>query len=538
MAKNVNIHVKTPGAKQAEQDLNRTGKAAKGVGDSASRAGKKGAEGVHEFGNSAGRTQGRFAKLKSSIASWVLGLVGVAAAIRLVTTAIRIQKEAIEEHARIAAEQQKKLLALQAMGTFFEEHPEARKEVAAYAEFGRRPVPEVTEAWYALESKGAGLTEGQKKGIMRESLEFGRMEPEADLESIVGMFSLYAKETRQEDINLIQNVLRATLSKAGAELSEVGRYLPQFQSLGIAAGLTGAESAGLWAYATTRTGQPEKATVGLRNIFMALQGKGTPESQKLLQQLNVAPEMGFYEQMGILSAQQEAGKFGLPEAETIAMKENAALLLSMLTDTDAMMQTVREVSDAARGDIDIVKDKLDLIMGQDEVARLEEDIRRLNITIENIKGRDVEALRWQRRKALAEKVLRERGLPEVVIDFNAWVQDMSSAIGGEPGQFTEEDVVQQMEDFFGNAGKVVAETGPGPEPIEAAAPPLPKTEFGMEPTEAAAMPPPEVEPGLLPANLEGTGSITVNHNYHNEVIYNPVVGETTVGPRVGNDDVY
>lgn len=471
MGKDVNIHVKAPGAKQAEQDLDKVGKAAKGVGDKTNQGGKRGADGMDKLSSSAASTEGRFAKLKSSIASWVLGLASVVAAIRLVTSAIRSQKEAIEEHARIAAEQQKKLLALQGMGTFFEEHPEARKEVAAYAEFGRRPFTEVAGAWYALESKGAGLTESQKRGIMRESLELGRMEPEADLESIVGMFSLYAKETRQKDINLIQNVLRATMTKAGAELSEVGKYLPQFQSLGIAAGLTGAEAAGLWAYATTRTGQPEKATVGLRNIFMALQGKGTPESQELLSQLGITPEMGFYEQMGILSTQRRGGGFGLPQAETIAMKENAALLLSMLTDPEAMMRTVREVSGAARGDIDITKDKLDLIMGQDEVARLEEDIRRLDITIENIKGRDIKALRWRRRKALTEKILRERGLPEFIIDSDAWIQDMSSAIGGEPGQLTEEDIVLQMKDFFGNAG-----------------------------------------------------SVTVNHHYDNSTNYNPVLG--------------
>jgi hypothetical protein len=465
MAKDINIHLKTQGAAQTKQQLEDVGKSSKRVGETVDRGGKRGADGMEKMSSSADKAQGRFSKLGSSIKSWAAGLAGITLAVREITRAIRAQSEAIEEHARIAAEQQKKLLALQAMGTFFEEHPEARKEVAAYAEFGRRPYEDVAEAWYELESKGAGLTEEQKKGIMKEALELGRMEPEADLKSIVGMFSLYAKETREQDINLIQNVLRATLSKAGAGLSEVGRYLPQFQSLGISAGLTGAEAAGLWAYATTRTGQPEKATVGLRNIFMALQGKGTPESQELLPQLGITPEMGFYEQMGILSAQRRAGGFGLPEAETIAMKENAALLLSMLTDPQAMMKTIHEVSAAARPDIDLVKDKLDRIMGTDKVARLEEERRRLDVVIQNIKGQDVRALEWDVYLKEYEKRMREVGVSEYMISHQLRKYRMAAGFGAEPGpqwlmepfgEFTEFPAKQQE----APAEEVPAETGP------------------------------------------------------------------------------
>jgi len=439
MAKDVNIHLKTTGAEQTKKKLSgvaastkQVGEAAKTGGEAAKRGGEKGSEGTDKLSGSAQKAKGIFGKFSSGLVSWAAGLFGITAVIAGITKAINIQSEAMKEHARIATEQQKKLLALQAMGTFFEEHPEARKEVAAYAEFGRRPSTEVAEAWYALESKGAGLTEEQKQGIMHEALEFGRMEPEADLKGIVEMFSLYAKETREQDINLIQNVLRTTLSKAGAELSEVSQYLPQFQSLGIAAGLTGAEAAGLWAYATTRTGRPEKATVGLRNIFMALQGKGTPESQELLSKLRITPEMGFYEQMERLSAQQRAGKFGLPEAETIAMKENAALLLSMLTETQTMMQTIAEVSAAARPDIDIVRDTLEQIMGTDEIARLEEDSRQLKIKIENLKAQDIRALRWHKTKLDYETQLRKAGRSELFIKYELGIQNLISYLGEEP----------------------------------------------------------------------------------------------------------
>ena len=427
MAKDVNIHVKTPGAPQAKQRLDEVGKASKQVGDSVGRGGRKGAEGMDRLSGSAAKTEGRFAKLSTSITSWATGIIGIAAIIRGITAAIRAQSEAIKEHAQIAAEQQKKLLALQAMGTFFEEHPEARKEVAAYAEFGRRPFEEVAEAWYGLESKGAGLTKEQKAGIMREALELGRMEPEANLKSIIDVFSLYAKETRQKDINQVQNVIRQTLSQAGAELSQMGQYLPRFLSLGIAGGLTGAETAGLWAFATTRAPTPEAATVGIRNIFAALQGKGTPESQKLLQSLGITPEMNIFEQLTALSAAQKTGKFGVPEAEIIAGRENIAVLLSMLTEPTAMMETVRQVTGVARPDIDITKEKLDLIMGTDEVARLEEERRRLDITIRNIKGRDIRASQWDIYLKQYEAYMREAGYPEALIDSTLWIERIAGA---------------------------------------------------------------------------------------------------------------
>jgi len=219
---------------------------------------------------------------------------------------------------------------------------------------------------------------------------------------------------------------------AGADLSEMGQYLPQFLPLGIAGGLTGAQTAGLWAYATTRTGSPEKATVGIRNIFMALRGKGTPESQELLQRLGIGPEMNIFEQLSALSAAQKKGGVGLTEAETIAGKENAALLMSMLTKPAAMMESVSDVTKADRPDIDIVKDKLNKIMGQDEIARLEEEGRQLGIEIQNIKGRDVKALKMNIFLKQYEKQMREAGVPEGLIGYQLRKYELAFAFGAEP----------------------------------------------------------------------------------------------------------
>jgi len=426
MAKDVNIHVKAKGTEQTKQKLDGVGKSTEGVG-----------KGVDKLSGSASKARGLFSRFTSGLTGWATKLIGITAIIAGVTKAINIQKQALKEHARIAEEQQKKLLALQTMGDVFEKRPGLRKEIDVYAKLGRRPHLEVIDALYALESAGAGLTEEQKKGIMREALELGRMEPEAELKSIVGVLTVYAKETRQQNINQIQNVIRQTLSRAGAELGQMGQYLPQFLSLGISGGLTGAETAGLWAFATTRSPSPEKATAGIRNIFMALRGKGTPEGQEILQRLGITPEMNIFEQLTALSAQQRAGRFGIPEAETIAMKENAALLMSMLTEPKAMMETVRQITGVARPDIDITRDKLNLIMGTDEFARLEEKIRQDRTAIEGIKGRDIKSLRWKAFITQEERKMREAGKPDYLIHHELrmlWLMRSASGAPAEVGE--------------------------------------------------------------------------------------------------------
>jgi len=526
MAKDINIHLKAHGAERTKQQLEEVGKSAQKTGDSANQGGKTGAEGVNKLSDAAAKGPGRFARFSSSIKSWVFGLVGISAVIAGITRAIQVQKQAMEEHGRIAAEQQKKMLALMGMGTFFEEHPQARKRIAQMAEFGRRPFEQVAEAWYNLESKGAGLTEKQKEGIMTESLELGRMEPEADLKSIVDVFSLYAKETRQQDINQIQNVLRQTLSQAGAELSQIGQYLPQFLSLGLAGGLTGAETAGLWAFATTRAPSPEKATVGIRNIFAALRGKGTPESAKLLEQLGITTEMSIFDQLSKLASAQKAGKFGVPEAEVIAGKENIAVLLSMLTEPTAMRETVSAVTDVARPDIDIVRDKLEKIMGEDEIARLEEEIRRLEVVIQNQKATDVRALRWSMAIKEYERRMRKEGRGEVFITLQKYKYLTAAAMGAElePHWFIEPSFSGYTKfPQIDKRGKII------PEPVESP-PPL------FEPGEVQPIPA-EEPPAIPPVSKEteipaGQTVNNINYNWDHSIKYYPRVGSDESGPRI------
>jgi len=427
--KDVNIHVKAPGARQARQHLDGVAGSAKGVGDAVHTSGTKGADGMDKLGRSTKSTGGIFRRLTSSVTGWVAGLASLAAAIRFVTSAINDQMEAIKEHARIAAEQQKELTRLQFLGGFFKEHPEARKEVAAYAELGRRPFEEVADAWYNLRSKGGALTADQRASIMKEALELGRTDPKAPLNTLVDMFSLFAKQTGEADANRIQNVLLQTITEAGGGTGDVAKYMPQFLPIGISGGLSGAQSAGLWAYVTTQLAEPSIATTGLKATFMGLQGRGSPESQKLLASLGISPGMGFFEKINLLSAAGRTGRFGLSQAEQLAGREGAAVLLSMLKDPQAMMRTIGAVTGADTGAADLTGDMIKQLMTADEFARAEEDLRQLEVMIENVKGSDIDALRWQTIYKKYEYLMRKKGRPEWYIQKQLWMMKHLSGVG-------------------------------------------------------------------------------------------------------------
>ena len=420
MAKDVNIHVKAKGTEQTKQKLD-------GVGKSTERVGK----GVDKLSGSASKARGLFSRFTSGLTGWATKLIGITAIIAGVTKAINVQKQALQEHARIAEEQQKKLLKLQAMGEFYAERPQLRKEVAAQAEFGRRPFAEVAEAWYVLRSQAGRMTPQQRRGVLKESLELGRMYPEAPLTSLVNMFTLYAKATRAQDLNQVQNVLLQTITEAGGGMADVSTLMPTFLGPGMGGGLTGPEAAGLWAYATTlpEAGGPQRATTALRNVLLALQGKGTPEAQKMLRQFGVRPGMGFFEQMGTLTTQQQAGRFGLPQAELLAGREGAAMLLGLLREPQAMKETIANIVAAGAGRRDITAETLRGLMGADEVARMEEEGRRLDISIENIKGRDTGALRWNVFLKEHEMAMREAGFSEARIALELWDAQLYGAVG-------------------------------------------------------------------------------------------------------------
>lgn len=408
--KDFNIHVKVPGVEKAKTDLDGVAAASQKLTNTIDEGSKKQADGFQRAEAKSDSYFGKFAK-------WAMGAVGVAKVIGEITKAIQMQTAALEENARVAESQQNSLLRLQFLGEFYKEKPELRQEVAAYAEYGRRPFEQVAGAYYNLRSKAGNLSKDQQSSIMKEALEMGRTDPAMELNTLVDMFSLYAKLTGEQDMNKVQNVLQKTVEQAGGTGADVANYMPQFLPIGLSGGLSGAQSAGLWSYVTTQTASPSRATTGLTATFMGLQGKGSPESAKLLKQYGISDSMDFTGKINTLSAAYRSGKFDLAAAEQIAGREGASILLSLLQNPEAMNQTIGNVVGADRGDIDITGSMINDLMGSDPTARSEENIRLLNIAIANQKATDPEALKYKETQLRNELILRKTGVSEYDISL-------------------------------------------------------------------------------------------------------------------------
>jgi hypothetical protein len=445
--KDVNIKLKLQGSEQVQQQTETVAQAFERLGYTTGSTSKQGAEGVDELGESAKKTGGIFGGMGDKIASWAIRLAGVMAILTGITKAINEQSGAIKEHSDITEKQQEKLVRLQHLGDFYKERPELRKEVASLAEYGRRDVGEVADAWYNLRSKAGGLSDSQQMGILKEAIEFGRTDPSVSLDVLVDMMSLYAKKTGETDANKIQNVMSKTVREAGSNTEGAASYMPRFLPVGMEAGLSGSETAGLWAWGTTQEADPSVATTGLRNVVMSLMGKGTPESNRLMKNLGVNDNMDFYKKIETLSKQYAAGNIGLSEAEQIGQREGSVMLLNLLKDPDEMRRVVRSVQSADRGDIDLTRESINGLLGTDEVARLADLSNWLDVKNENSKGKDVGALRLEVAKKLSEYNARKNDIPAAGIALAKKTQDiMGGVLDLTPGLSKEDMPINNLVD--------------------------------------------------------------------------------------------
>ncbi len=435
MAKDINIHIKAEGVENTKEQIRSVGDTTKQAGEKIQKGGQDGAGAIEQLSSSAEKSKGAFGGFIEKCIGWAAALKGVLLVFGEIKKAMDLNRKEVEENSKVVAEQQKELLRLQGLGEFYKGKPELRKEVADLAEYGRRPFEEVSNAYYNLRSKGGELSDAQQRDIMVQALEMGRLDPNASLDTLVDMFTLYAKQSKDQDANRIQNVLQQTVVEAGGGTGDVAKYMPQFLPSGMAGGLTAAQAAGLWAWATTQTAEASTATTGLRALFAGLQGKGTPESAEMLTTMGITPEMDFWAKIGTLSQQRAEGKFGLGEAETLAGREGASLLLSMLNNPQGVYRVVGKVTGANRGDVDIVKRTLEGLMGSDERAALEEELRLLNVKLENKKGEDTDSLKWKILKERYDIMLREKGVSPYGRYWQMWWVDQLIGLGVDPDKY-------------------------------------------------------------------------------------------------------
>lgn len=398
--KDINIHIRGQDTEQTKRQVDEVGK-------SIEQLGQKTAESTGQ----AAEKMSLWTSMLSKAGNYLLGIFGAAALIRETTAAIREQNEAMKEHADIALEQQNKLLRLQFLGDYYKEKPQLRKEVMAYAEAGRRPFEDVANAMYDLRNLGAGFTAKQQKEILDKSIELGRTIPQTPLNKIVQAMVFYSQQTEDKDFGRVQNILKQVFAEAGGEPAETAAQLSKFLPMGRAGGLTNEQATGVWAFATSQFPESGRATAGLGEIILALQGKGDSDSKRLLRRLGISPKATFLQQLQQLSEKQ----LNLKQIETITGARGAPILAALLQNPEMMMKAIGGITAAGESREDLTAKSIEGLYGQDEMARLEDLSRFLDIKIKDIKAMGTKDVRRAVGKKLQDLVYRKQTDSELTI---------------------------------------------------------------------------------------------------------------------------
>lgn len=389
--KDINIHVKAQDVEKSKQDIDSFGQSVSNVGKMTQQTGQQASEGAEKLSF--------WATQLNNIKGYLLGMVGGVAAINAVTEAVRRQRQEWEENARVITKQQEQILRLQFLGDYYKEKPELRKEVMAYAEIGRRPFEDVANAMFDLRNMGAAYTGPQREEILRRSLELGRIMPQAPLKDIVQSMILYSNAAKTTNFAAIENVLSKTLTKAEGEEApiELAKFLP----VATAAGLSGEQAAGLWSYAISQYPASGLATTALERMMLLLQGK-TPEARVAMGRLGITPQRPFMEQFNQLVAKQP----NLKQLEGIFDTRMAPVVLTLLQHPDMVRAAMSQATAAGQMPENLTQQSIQGLFGTDEMARLTDLSKFLDISIENLRGMNERSIRVQVGRKLQEATLR------------------------------------------------------------------------------------------------------------------------------------
>jgi len=561
MAKDVNIHVKTPGAKQAADDLNKTGKAAKGVGDKTAEGQRRGADATDKTTQKLSGMGGALGRIKGVIVGFIgawAGLQGIQKALSAIIEKLeriaQLQKEFYESSLSYAEIGQ--ALELQT-GTIGEQADWAKKAIAMQK---AGALPSVGTAGQMMIA--ADIAFAAQGGIKDQAV----MQLLTDISPMFGAAGLGAGEVGKffEFAGIAGTAPTADAYKGfysklyagytASKATDLGQYLTALQKGGTAymaegGTLEGAISGFVGARAVTPNemlaataleqvsriasgvyAKPVKAmerAIGVRWQDLSMDEK----TQAVLDYITSLPES---QRVQVLTAKgfpgeltTTLGKIVSPEAlasrQAAAEKVGAAGPEQVAPITEAYMQ----YDLAKQRQLEAAKAQIELETG----PRFGGAQRRIAI------------MRKQHEALIsrgADRWVRDRLEPYVMAleEIRSELQQIPPDGLTESERERQSRVLSAIDTHIaGMTTWPVEEVYRGGLPtmhVQAAEQAL----SDLKQARAAAPPPPEAEPEFLPANLEGAGGVTVNHNYHNEIIYNPVVGESDIGPRVANDDVY
>jgi hypothetical protein len=354
---------------------------------------------VDKLEKSSGFLRTGFDSLVSTVRGLVGGLVGVGGLIAV----WRANREEMEANVRVIrelAEAQRDFLFLSSGNTA--EELDAIKDAAEIVG-GKGSRALLTRTFTQLKSQTADLSEEERLGLFQQLIETSL----TTSTSPTDLVELYSKGIRYEpDPQRLQNIIAQTIrDNPESSPAVVGRLLPQLLPVGSAAGLTAAESAGAFSFAAGAAGSPEQGATGLRNIILALRGRGTPESREILERVGAGPDLNFFGQLSALGSAFDSGQLNLPDLESIGGRENTALLSALLRGRGDLNANVRRAVSASTGE-DITRVTLERTLDEFATQNIELLTRQAEARVESMRLEDTDAQRAALGRLLFEEALR------------------------------------------------------------------------------------------------------------------------------------
>jgi hypothetical protein len=517
MSKDVNIHIKTPGARESKERLDGVARSTEKVGGDVEKMGAKAKTSGNWFTQAVGKMIGP------------MGLAAVAGA--AAATALKVAKffdgikkqsdEAVRnlQNVRVAFDD-----LFEAYGAFDEKSREAAtkstadllQKTAVPAGAGL-PIINAYSRQFKGKVESGELTQAQYQQGLEGMLGYGQRHGGSATSDLVQIMAGWGMTTPGQQ-GEFRRMIAAGAAKSGLTDAEMigalSRGMPTIKALGwtpqeavesigaLAAGEAGRKKMSLPGTTIQALGAPQAANFEKYGIPEQL---AEDPRQLLLHIQNMRATMGqdeYYRMLTkIYGAEGAAGVHKLVSADrgeiSTALEQAAGPegIAAELAEERDRMGTLE--SRDARTKAVVLQQALNLTEGE----KYMEDVREIGAAHQKLRGI---------RKPIREGLRRFTFLTDTSEWENAafllWKESLSdeelAAINERPGLRVGGDPASPVYEHW------------------------------------RQMSPQQKYESLTDPQGSGGGGPTVNHNYHNEIIYNPVVGDPNVGPRVGADDVY
>ena len=422
MPDDVKIGVSTPGAPEAQRQLEQVAGAERKVGAEAGRTGRAAHEG-------AGRATRGIRELWGTVKGLLGAYLGLAGA-RRVLASLREETEAIDRATRKAVES---LRAVMALSSLKGERAEVQKAIWDMAKGTGIPIEQVAPAYYTLMGGTAGMARERQMALMQQALLMAKTDPRASLEAVVGLFSTMATQQAQLSPEQIGNLVSLTIEQAKATPEEMAGYLPAILTTARAGKVDVGTAAALFSFATRAGGGAAESGTAVRAALLGLLAP-SPDVAKQLAGFGYEPAAGLPEKIAWLS--RAGGQ--LPPEMVAALGgrrglEAIAAIAERPAEYGAEVEMMRGALAAPES---LLARRMAEMYGEVPAQRYLDQIKQLDVMIEAERAKPKE-MREQAVMKLKELItLRLRESP-VRRGVTNWLERAARDVSGEPSTFFE-----------------------------------------------------------------------------------------------------